>query len=153
MKEIKELLAITASLKEQFIQYNRNFTLDGRLVGDIGEVLAAEKYNLQLLPENTPIHDAIEISTGRKIQIKSSFKENFYFPFGEYRIPDYYLALIIRKDGNLEELYNGPGEFIYKNYIIANKLKGYKNSYYRLSHNKLKRLNQQISIEDKIKMK
>jgi hypothetical protein len=46
MQEIKQLLSITKTLKEK---YNRSFSLDGRLVGDIGEVLAAEKYCLELL--------------------------------------------------------------------------------------------------------
>ena len=59
MKEIKQLLEITGRLKKQ---YGRNFTLDGRLVGDIGEVLTAEKYGLELLSENTHIHDAFVIS-------------------------------------------------------------------------------------------
>ena len=80
MKEIKELLSITKKLKAQ---YDRSFTLDGRLVGDIGEVLAARKYGLILLDENTLVHDAVEKSTNRKIQIKSSFKGYSYFPFGE----------------------------------------------------------------------
>jgi len=36
MKEIKQLLEITQRLREQ---YKRGFTLDGKLVGDIGNVL------------------------------------------------------------------------------------------------------------------
>ncbi len=40
MKEIKQILAITKKLK---VKYGRNFLLDGKLVGDIAEVLAKEK--------------------------------------------------------------------------------------------------------------
>ena len=44
MQEIKQLIAITQSLKEKYKHHNKNFTLDGKLVGDIGEVLVAEHY-------------------------------------------------------------------------------------------------------------
>jgi hypothetical protein len=60
MKEINELLVITQKLREKYKKYGRQFTLDGKLVGDIGEVLAAEKYGLDLLGENEPMHDAVE---------------------------------------------------------------------------------------------
>jgi hypothetical protein len=43
MQEIKQLLEITQKLRTQ---YQRSFSLDGHLVDDIGEVLAAEKYGL-----------------------------------------------------------------------------------------------------------
>jgi len=145
MKEIKQLLAITKSLKEQ---YGRNFTLDGRLVGDIGEVLVAEKYGLELLPENTPIHDAKEISTGRLVQIKSSFKGYCYFPFDA--VPDYFISVKILPNGDLDELFNGTGQYIVDNYIKARNLKPYKNSYYTLSKGVLKKLNEKILELDKI---
>ena len=37
----------------------KKFTLDGRLVGDIGEILAAENYLIELNPRLTKHHDAI----------------------------------------------------------------------------------------------
>lgn len=49
MKEIKQLLSITKLLKDNPLNHGRTFTLDGKLVGDIGEVLASEKYGLELL--------------------------------------------------------------------------------------------------------
>ena len=36
----------------------RRFTLDGHLVGSIGEALAAEMYGLVLLPASAETHDA-----------------------------------------------------------------------------------------------
>ncbi len=104
MQEIKQLLAITLQLKEKYKHWNKNFTLDGKLVGDIGEVLAAEKYNLTLLPENEPVHDAIQIETNRKVQIKSTLKGNFYFPFGEERVPEFLLCIHIQENGEFEEI-------------------------------------------------
>ena len=52
MQEIQQLLAITKQLLDNPNCQGRKFSLDGKLVGDIGEVLAAEKYGLELLSEN-----------------------------------------------------------------------------------------------------
>jgi hypothetical protein len=150
MEEIKQLLAITQKLREKYIHLNKQFSLDGKLVGDIGEVLTAEKYGLKLYDENTPKHDAEEISTGRKVQIKASFKGYCYFPCGVERIPDYFLSINILETGELEEMYNGPGYFIMDHYILKNKLKPYKNSYFTLSRGQLESLNRQVDHSEKI---
>ncbi len=147
MQEIKQLLTITQDLRDK---YKRSFTLDGRLVGDIGEVLAAEKYGLALYPENMPLYDAYEIATGRKIQIKSSFKNYCYFPFGETKVPEYFLSINIREDGEIEEIYNGPGKFILEHYIISRNLKHYKETYYTLSVGILRSLNKLVPDSEKI---
>jgi hypothetical protein len=149
MQEIKQLLSITKTLKEK---YNRSFSLDGRLVGDIGEVLAAEKYGLELLSENAFKHDAKEIATGRMVQIKASFKNNSYFPFGEDKILDYFLSINILENGDIEELFNGPGTYIIEHYIKPRKLKHYKNTYYTLSKGVLRELNKEVLEKDKIKL-
>lgn len=150
MEEIKQLLAITQKLKDKYKHLNKQFSLDGKLVGDIGEVLAAEKYGLKLFEENTQIHDAEELATGRKVQIKSSFKGYSYFPCGKERIPDYFLSIAINEAGEITELFNGPGQFIVGNYIEARKIKPYKNSYYTLSKGVLVKLNKLVDKNDKI---
>ena len=152
MEEIKQLLAITQKLKDKYIHLNKQFSLDGKLVGDIGEVLAAEKYGLKLLDENAPVHDAEEIETGRKVQIKSSFKGNCYFPCGDNRIPEYFLSVVISDEGEITELFNGPGQYIFENYVLKNKLKPYRNSYYTLSKGVLEKLNGEVDEKDKIKI-
>ncbi|MBL0202395.1 MAG: hypothetical protein IPP81_20235 [Chitinophagaceae bacterium] len=118
MEEIKQLLAITQKLKEKYVHLNKNFSLDGKLVGDIGEVLAAEKYGLKLLQENAPVHDAEEIATGRMVQIKSTFKGYCYFPFGDDRIPEYFLSILIDEEGEISEIFNGPGRLVVDQYIL-----------------------------------
>jgi hypothetical protein len=148
MQEIQQLLSITRQLKAK---HGRSFTLDGRLVGDIGEVLAAEKYGLELLPENSFKHDAKEIATERYIQIKASFKGYCYFPFGEHKVPDYFLALHLNEDGSFTELFNGPGSFIVENYIQKRKLQHYKETFYTLSKGILIQLNKEVPKGDKIK--
>jgi hypothetical protein len=152
MEEIKQLLEITKRLKEKYIHLNKNFSLDGKLVGDIGEVLAAEKYGLKLLEENAVIHDAEELASGRMVQIKSSFKGYSYFPCGEERMPNYFLSIVINEDGEITELFNGPGQFIVEHYLKARKIKPYKNYYYTLSRGVLEELNKQVDEKDKIKL-
>ena len=90
---------------------NRKFTIDGRLVGDIGEVIAALEYDLNLHETSQPDHDATT-SDGRNVQIKATFKDQLTFK----TIPDYYLGFKLFKDGRFEEIYNGPGDIIYKRY-------------------------------------
>ncbi|MGV6844934.1 MAG: DUF6998 domain-containing protein [Lutibacter sp.] len=141
MKEIKELLNITKSLKEK---YKKSFTLDGKLVGDIGEVLCSIEYGIELYAENQPIHDGMEIATGREVQIKSSFNNYSYFPYGESKLPAYFLSINITPDGEIVELFNGPGSYILENYIKARKLKAYKKTYYRLSKGILMDLNNKV---------
>lgn len=149
MQEIKQLLEITQKLRTQ---YQRSFSLDGRLVGDIGEVLVAVKYGLELYTENTAIYDGFEKTTGRKVQIKASFKNCSYFPFGEDKTPDYFLSINILENGELEELYNGPGHFIVEHYIKKRNLKHYKETFYTLSKGILRGLNKEVPIEEKIKI-
>jgi hypothetical protein len=148
MKEIKELLTITEKLRNDPKNHGRTFTLDGKLVGDIGEVLAAEKYGLDLLPHNNQVHDAKEKSTERLVQIKSSFKNNFYFPYKH--VPKYYLCINILENGEIEEVYNGTGKFVLDNY--AKNLKHYNETYYTLAKGKLFELNKIVPKRDKIKM-
>lgn len=150
MKEIKQLLEITKRLRDNPANRDRKFSLDGKLVGDIGEVLAAEKYGLDLLPENSRVHDAREIKTGRLVQIKATFKGYAYFPYKA--IPDYYISLKIDEDGNLEEQFNGPGSFLKAHYIVKRNLKAYNNTFYTLSKGILKKLNEEVPPEDKIKI-
>lgn len=150
MKEIRKLLKITQSLRNEYP--NKNFTLDGKLVGDIGEVLVSKKYGIELYPENTVRHDGKEIATGREVQIKSSFKNYSYFPYGDENIPEYFLSVNILENGELEELFNGPGKFIVEYYIKARNLKHYNKTYYTLSKGILINLNQQVPYNQKIKI-
>jgi len=133
MKAIQKLLDITQKLRED---YGRGFTLDGNLVGDIGEVLYKEYYGLELLKSNTKIHDAEQGK--KKIQIKSSFKYNFNFPYKSGHIPEYIICVNINDDGSLEEIYNGTGQFLYDEY--AKYLKSGK-----MSAKRLQELNKQVT--------
>ena len=90
---------------------SKEFTIDGRLVGDLGEVIAALNYDIGLYPISQPCHDG-QCSDGRRVQIKATFKESLTFKTK----PEYYLGLKLFEDGRHEEIYNGPGQIIYDHY-------------------------------------
>jgi hypothetical protein len=86
----------------------RQFTIDGRLVGDIGEVIAALEYDIVLDETSQPNYDG-STSDGRRVQIKATFKDKLTFK----TVPDYYLGFKLKSDGTYEEIYNGPGNLIF----------------------------------------
>lgn len=144
--ELESLFEITKQLRNK---YDRSFPLDGRLVGDIGEALVKRDYCVELYPENNEKYDAYEVGKiKRDIQIKSSMKYNFSFPYDH--CPDYYLAVHINEDSTLEEIYNGDGKTILK-YLKDNNRLAYKNSYYTLTIGILKGLNRIVKKENRIK--
>lgn len=89
----------------------RRFTIDGRLVGDIGEVIAELEYDLELDGVSQPTHDAT-CPQGRRIQIKATFQKSLTFS----KTPDYYIGLKLNEDGSYEEIFNGPGSVIYNRF-------------------------------------
>ena len=94
-----------SKLKAQFP--DKAFTIDGRLVGDIGEVIAALEYDVKLYDVQTPAHDG-ETSDGRKVQVKATFKDRLTMT----AVPELYLGLKLSQDGAHREVYNGPGVLI-----------------------------------------
>jgi hypothetical protein len=98
-----------AHLKNAFPR--RKFTIDGRLVGDIGEIVGALEYDLILNDVSLPRHDAVT-TDGRLVQIKATFKDQLTFR----TTPEYYLGFKLYPDGRHDEVYNGPGNVIYERY-------------------------------------
>ena len=125
MNEIKKVLfLIFTGIKLLNTKYpNREFTIDGRLVGDIGEILAAENYDIELDLKSQPKHDGT-MTDGKRVQIKATFKDKLTIK----EIPDYYLGLKINKDG----IYNGPAKKIVEKFStrsgFGNKLINLPNS-------------------------
>jgi hypothetical protein len=119
----------------------KKFTLDGRLVGDIGEILAEELYDLDLLEGMQRLHDAC--SKGKMVQIKTTMKSTL--GFGD--IPDFYLGLKVDQKGKVEEIFNGPGSVIWDAIKHRKRPKSYLLS---IDINNLKKLNKLVSDKDKI---
>ncbi|MBA6067553.1 DUF6998 domain-containing protein [Pseudomonas mosselii] len=121
------------------------FTLDGRLVGDIGEVVASLAYRLTLNDGLTKHHDAV-CDAGRNVQIKTTFGTTLTFPV--HHVPDYYLGIRMNRDGTFEEVYNGPG------YLIQQQLAGRRPTRTGLHGNlmaMLRRLNGTVAEQDRIR--
>jgi hypothetical protein len=98
---------------------HRRFTIDGRLVGDIGEVIVAREFDIILdgtsespYPKSRPHYDALTRVTNRNIQIKATFKDKLTFT----TVPDLYLGIKMFPNGNHRLIYNGPGNVIYERY-------------------------------------
>jgi hypothetical protein len=106
---VKQMLAIVERLCTAYP--HKKFTLDGRLVGDIGEVLVEDAYDLKLFEDIKKHHDA-ECSDGRLVQIKATMKKNLTFPADH--IPNYYLGVVVGADGTFEEIFNGPGSIAWE---------------------------------------
>ena len=85
----------------------RSFTIDGRLVGDIGEVIAERDYELELDKDSSAKHEGTT-PNGTRVQIKATFKNKLAFK-GEEGL---YLGLKLNRDGTYEEIFNGPAEII-----------------------------------------
>ena len=120
----------------------RKFTIDGRLVGDLGEVIAQTHYDIKLFEGQEKDYDA-ECSKG-KVQIKATFKDNLTFK----KTPEFYLGLKLRNDGEFEEIFNGPGEIIEEKYKHR---KNFGEKSIGILIEVLRSLNKEVKDEDRIK--
>ncbi|GAB3366948.1 hypothetical protein GCM10027431_09750 [Lysobacter rhizosphaerae] len=76
----------------------------GNLLGDFGELLATDHYNLQKAPPGSGDFDARTVD-GQSVQIKTNFASS---QIGFRGQADLLLVLGIRHDGSWEEIYYGP---------------------------------------------
>ena len=134
--KIKELYKITNELESSYP--GRKFTIDGHLVGSIGEVIVAEHYGLKLLPNSTETHDAVS-ADGKHVQIKST-QINRIAISSE---PDYLIVIKLFLDGSWEEVYNGPGKPVWDN---AGKMQ--KNGQRPISLTKMRNLMSSVDRKD-----
>lgn len=99
---IGRLYELVAQLEALFP--GRRFTPDGHLVGSIGEVVAAHRYGLELLPHSARGHDA-RTASGALVEIKATQGSSVALR-GK---PNHLIVLHISKLGEASEVYNGPG--------------------------------------------
>ena len=136
-EKIQKLISIVKELETDFP--GRHFTLDGHLVGSIGEVMAAYYYGIELYAASAVAHDG-EID-GKKVQIKISQQDDIVINHE----PEYLSVLYLRKNGDVFEVYNGPGEAPWNS---ASKRDSHNNRHMRV--NKLMELDKQVSDEFRI---
>ncbi len=139
---VKQLHNIVKELRDTYPI--RKFTLDGRLVGDIGEIWAKENYAIKLYPKQQKRYDAETIEQGAKVQIKATMKNSLTFPVD---VPELYLGIKIDPDeGKFEVRFNGPGKIISK---AINEHRLPKTNIPTTSP-ELKRLYEEVTDEEKI---
>ena len=136
-EKIQKLISIVKELETDFP--GRHFTLDGHLVGSIGEVMAAYYYGIELYAASAVAHDG-EID-GKKVQIKISQQDDIVINHE----PEYLIVLYFRNNGDVFEVYNGPGEAPWNS---ASKRDSHNNRHMRV--NKLMELDKQVSDEFRI---
>lgn len=135
--QVQKLIDIVRQLEREFP--GRHFTLDGHLVGSIGEVMAAYYYGIELYTASAVAHDG-EIN-GKKVQIKISQQDNIVINHE----PEYLIVLYLNKSGNVYEVYNGPGK---EPWTHAGKKDSHNNRHMMV--NKLMELDKAVSAEMRI---
>jgi hypothetical protein len=137
---ISELYRIVDRLEELFP--GRPFTVDGHLLGSIGEVLAAYRYNLDLKRSSTPGCDADSVQIGR-VEIKTTQRRSVSFRCE----PPHLVVFSLLRNGQPEEVYNGPGRTVWPHVGKRNK-----NGQYSITLTKLRALAQKVPREDRLRV-
>jgi hypothetical protein len=142
---VKQMLGIVERLCVAYPK--KKFTLDGRLVGDIGEVLVEDAYDLALYADVKKHHDA-ECSDGRLVQIKATMKKSLTFPADH--VPNYYLGVQVKPDGTFIEVFNGPGAVAWE---AVKDRSSPKTNLHSVSVVALKKLQEKVRPEDRIPLR
>jgi len=121
---------------------DRQFTIDGRLVGDIGEVIASLDYDIVIDETSQPDYDGTT-SDGRRVQIKATFQDQLTFK----TVPAFYIGLKLNPNGTYEEIYNGPGDRIFKRFSHR---EGIGLVLLRFPNSELKKLSKNIPENERI---
>lgn len=130
---------------------HRRFTIDGRLVGDIAEVLAEMHYDVRLFCESghwpdkefRKGHDGTIGRTKRRVDIKSTFQSRLAFA----SVPDFCIGVRMYSDGTHQFVYNGPGKYLSK--YLGNRVgEGRQRS---LSMQQLKLAQRQVPSSERIR--
>ena len=138
---LSDLYKIVAELEEMFP--GRHFTPDGHLVGSLGECLAAYHYDLALLPASNKGSDAV--GNGVNVEIKATQGSRIALR----SCPEHLLVIKLDQEGGFSEIYNGPGEPVWK--TVASKPRP-SNGQYQVSLSRLEPLMQNIPAAERIRM-
>ena len=105
---MKELAAIRQAARTLSKRLGRDFTPLQVLVGGLGEILAAEKYDLELRPPKTDIMDVFDAidSSGRNIRIRCDLTDTT--AVHQDATGGMLLVLKLLPDATIGEIFNGP---------------------------------------------
>lgn len=145
---IRNLYKIVDQLEDECAEYPCHFSLDGNLLGSIGEVYAAQAYNLELFNAAYKRHDAKTLDgTGRLVQIKITQNRTKKKVVGLSHEPEFLLVLLVNDDGTFEEIYNGPGNKVWE--LVEGKPRP-SNGQYQISLSKLREIGGDVKQKDRI---
>jgi hypothetical protein len=135
---VRKLYALVREFEALFP--GRAFTPDGHLVGSIGEVMAAYRYNLTLHRASSTAHDAVA-PNGRQVEIKVTQGTSVALRAQ----PEQLVVLHLGKDGHATEVFNGPGNLVWSNSGAMQK-----NGQRAISLSKLRSLMSSVSAEQRL---
>lgn len=105
-KEFQEIYKLTEALEKKYP--GRKFTPDGHLVGSVGEVIAARKFELELTPMSEKGHDAVD-KDEKKVEIKLVGPTATRVAF--YETSERVIVMRMNdKHTHATVIYDGPGE-------------------------------------------
>ena len=137
---LKRLYEARNDLRELFP--GMKFTLDGNLIGDIGEAIALRDFGLVKLPVGTPAHD-FKTPQGRLVQVKATQATKGSVGLGLTMQSFQHLIVIqLTEEGDYHILYDGPGAPIDEARIGRQTPS--------LTVPRLKALNQQVDDKDRL---
>lgn len=147
---IRDLYAIVDRLGVECAEHDRHFTLDGHLLGSIGEVYAAERHGITLYMSSKKAHDGWKVDAAgrrREVQIKvtQTRAKRRVVPISHK--PDYLIVLLVGEDGSFEEVYNGPGAKVWD--LVRDRSRP-SNGQHQITLNKLRGLNAEVREEDRV---
>ena len=139
-ESFKNLNKIVDDLEEAYPK--RHFTIDGHLLGSIGECWIAEMFGLRLMPASNKGFDAVN-PRGNEIEIKVTQGSRVAFRHpATYAIVGY-----INPDAEMEIIYNGPGLKIWNEFMDKEMP---SNGQYSISTSKLKELDLEVGEEERV---
>jgi hypothetical protein len=114
-RHIEQLRGSASALEKRF---KRSFTLDGHLVGSIGEIVAAYMFDLVLAPHSKKGHDATDPS-GRHVEVKLTQGKSIAL-----RESPQHLVVLSMSESGFDVAYNGPGHLVWERCGKQNKRNG-----------------------------
>lgn len=120
------------------------FTLDGRMIGDVGEAIATHGWGFKALPSNSKTHD-VETPAKVKVQIKTTQHTRNGKGVGlglDKRSFDHLIVIQVHEDATYNVLYDGPGSY------IDQKREGKKSA--SLTVKQLRELNENVRPKERV---
>lgn len=106
-------------LRAQYKEFS--FTLDGKLIGDIGEaIILSQLENSKKLKDSNKCHDLL-LPDGTCVQVKTTQKDIMGLGLKKQSF-EHLVIIRIYEDGKYEIVFDGPGEIVYANSSKSNNI-------------------------------